>query len=297
MALKRLTRQRRAVLEVVRRAHNHPDAAWIYQEVRKVVPKVSLATVYRTLEALVEEGYLVPLTKAGEATRYDANLHPHLHLVCEGCGAIVDLEVDLPDLQALAQEAHPGVEVRGVEVTYRGLCPTCKAALKLMDPLAWLYARQGLFAPGLERIRALLSRLGDPQEAYPVALVGGTNGKGSTARALAAILEEAGLKVGLYTSPHLVEFAERIAVQADPSPRTSFWKPPRRSAPWPRGWGRASLRRLQPWPSSTSPGRGWSSPCWRWAWAAAWTPPTPPSPFCPWSPTLATTTWRSWDPP
>jgi len=96
MALKRLTRQRKAVLEVVKRAHNHPDAAWIYQEVRKVVPKVSLGTIYRTLEALVEEGYLIPITKAGEATRYDANLHPHLHLVCQGCGAIVDLEVDLP---------------------------------------------------------------------------------------------------------------------------------------------------------------------------------------------------------
>jgi Fe2+ or Zn2+ uptake regulation protein len=130
MALKRLTRQRKAVLEVVRRAHNHPDAAWIYQEVRKVVPRVSLATVYRTLEALVAEGYLVPIAKAGEATRYDANLHPHLHLVCEACGAIVDLEVPLPDLLGPAQKAHPGVEVRGVEVTYRGLCPRCKTGLK-----------------------------------------------------------------------------------------------------------------------------------------------------------------------
>jgi Fur family ferric uptake transcriptional regulator len=130
MALKRLTRQRKAVLEVVQRARHHPDAAWIYQEVRKLVPRVSLATVYRTLEALVAEGYLVPITKAGEATRYDANLHPHLHLLCEGCGAIVDLEVDLPDLLGPAQRAHPGVEVRSVEVTYRGLCPQCKAALK-----------------------------------------------------------------------------------------------------------------------------------------------------------------------
>jgi len=130
MALKRLTRQRKAVLEVVRKAHNHPDAAWIYQEVRKMVPKVSLGTIYRTLDALVAEGYLTPITKAGEATRYDANLHPHLHLVCEACGEIVDLEVALPDLVALAQEAHPGVEVRTAEVTFRGLCPTCKAALK-----------------------------------------------------------------------------------------------------------------------------------------------------------------------
>uniref|UniRef100_A0A7C2FVW1 Transcriptional repressor n=1 Tax=Thermus islandicus TaxID=540988 RepID=A0A7C2FVW1_9DEIN len=130
MALKRLTRQRKAVLEVVQRAHHHPDAAWIYQEVRKVVPRVSLATVYRTLEALVAEGHLVPITRAGEATRYDANLHPHLHLICEGCGAIVDLEPTLPDLMTPAQRAHPELEVRSVEVTYRGLCPRCKAALK-----------------------------------------------------------------------------------------------------------------------------------------------------------------------
>ena len=57
-------------------------------------------------------------------------LHPHHHLVCEACGAIVDLEVDLPDLRALAREAHPGVEVREAEVTFKGLCPACKAALK-----------------------------------------------------------------------------------------------------------------------------------------------------------------------
>ncbi|MFN4072248.1 MAG: bifunctional folylpolyglutamate synthase/dihydrofolate synthase [Thermus sp.] len=85
-----------------------------------------------------------------------------------------------------------------------------------MEPLAWLYARQGQLKPGLERIQALLARLGNPQEAYPVALIGGTNGKGTVARALAAILEEVGLRVGLYTSPHLVDFRERVVVQGKP---------------------------------------------------------------------------------
>lgn len=91
-----------------------------------------------------------------------------------------------------------------------------------MNPLSWLFARQGMFAPGLERIRGLLARLGNPEAAYPVALIGGTNGKGSTARALAAILEEAGLKVGLYTSPHLVDFSERIQVLGKPIPEGSL---------------------------------------------------------------------------
>ena len=93
MALKRLTRQRKAILEVVRQARHHPDAAWIYQEVRKRVPKVSLGTIYRNLEALVAEGYLVPITKAGEATRYDANLHPHHHLVKQVASAPHQVQV------------------------------------------------------------------------------------------------------------------------------------------------------------------------------------------------------------
>ncbi len=126
MALKRLTRQRKAVLEVVRKAQNHPDAAWIYQEVRKLVPQVSLGTVYRTLDALVAEGYLVPITRAGGATRYDAHLHPHLHLVCERCGEIVDLELDLPDLLGLAQRAYPHLEVHRAELVFYGLCARCK---------------------------------------------------------------------------------------------------------------------------------------------------------------------------
>ncbi|WP_038048753.1 bifunctional folylpolyglutamate synthase/dihydrofolate synthase [Thermus caliditerrae] len=91
-----------------------------------------------------------------------------------------------------------------------------------MDSLAWLYARQGAVVLGLERIQALLRLLGDPQEAYPVALVGGTNGKGTTARALAAVLQETGLKVGLYTSPHLVEFRERVAIQGKPIPQKTL---------------------------------------------------------------------------
>jgi dihydrofolate synthase/folylpolyglutamate synthase len=69
--------------------------------------------------------------------------------------------------------------------------------------------------PGLERIAALLSRVGNPQREYLVALVGGTNGKGSTCEFLARLLLENGKKVGLYTSPHLYEWNERIRVLED----------------------------------------------------------------------------------
>lgn len=66
--------------------------------------------------------------------------------------------------------------------------------------------------PGLGTIREILDRLGRPQDAYPVLHIGGTNGKGSTAAMAAAVLQAAGHRVGLYTSPHLVDFRERIRV-------------------------------------------------------------------------------------
>lgn len=66
--------------------------------------------------------------------------------------------------------------------------------------------------PGLDRIRALLERAGNPQHGYPVILIGGTNGKGSTCEFLARTLAAEGLKTGLYTSPHLYSWNERIRV-------------------------------------------------------------------------------------
>ena len=70
----------------------------------------------------------------------------------------------------------------------------------------------------LDHIRALLKALGDPQLSFPSVLIAGTNGKGSTASTLASIANAAGLKTGLYTSPHLLRVNERIAISsADPT--------------------------------------------------------------------------------
>lgn len=72
--------------------------------------------------------------------------------------------------------------------------------------------------PGLERIEALLAALGQPERRYTLAHVGGTNGKGSVSAMLAAMLRAAGRRVGLYTSPHLCSFRERIRVDGAPIP-------------------------------------------------------------------------------
>jgi dihydrofolate synthase / folylpolyglutamate synthase len=83
--------------------------------------------------------------------------------------------------------------------------------------LEYLFARTtGAFRFGLERTHALLSELGDPHLAFPVIHIAGTNGKGSSVATAEALLRGRGLRVARYTSPHLVDFRERIVVNGEP---------------------------------------------------------------------------------
>ena len=82
------------------------------------------------------------------------------------------------------------------------------------DPIQWVYGLQRFgIKLGLEGIRTLLDRLGRPETAYPSVLVGGTNGKGSVAAMMEAMLAAAGRKTGLYTSPHLLRPGERVRIE------------------------------------------------------------------------------------
>ena len=86
-------------------------------------------------------------------------------------------------------------------------------AVELVHQRAWVGQK-----PGLDRIRRLLGRLGDPQNELKFVHIAGSNGKGSTAAMLSSVLTAAGLKTGLYTSPHLWRFHERFQVDGLPIP-------------------------------------------------------------------------------
>ena len=123
----RNTRQRQAVLNVVRRAHNHPDAAWIFDQVRAELPQISLGTVYRALDTLVAQGELLRLTGTPGATRYDVPHPQHHHFVCDRCGDILDVDLRLPDLGDLQGQLPPGVRLGGATLMLSGLCERCAA--------------------------------------------------------------------------------------------------------------------------------------------------------------------------
>jgi Fe2+ or Zn2+ uptake regulation protein len=125
MAIVRFTRQRQAVLEVVRSSQHHPDAAHIFDEVRRIVPSISLGTVYRSLEALVQEGHLLQIQQPGMATRYDARLENHAHFVCDSCGDVVDVFIALPDQTRQVAATLHGYEVQSARVEFHGRCARC----------------------------------------------------------------------------------------------------------------------------------------------------------------------------
>lgn len=97
--------------------------------------------------------------------------------------------------------------------------PSSDPTVRLEAFLEDLYHRRGRgLVPGLDAVKALLDRMGDPQRTFPAIHVAGTNGKGSVCAMLDSVLRVAGLKTGLYTSPHLVRFSERIRVNGESIP-------------------------------------------------------------------------------
>jgi Fe2+ or Zn2+ uptake regulation protein len=124
----RMTAQRRVVAEVLDGDHVHLTADEVLARATARLPEISRATVYNALGELVALGEVLEVATDGRAKRYDPNARrPHQHLTCSGCGTIRDVHpggdllADLPDAERF------GFTVTDVEVTYRGLCPTCTA--------------------------------------------------------------------------------------------------------------------------------------------------------------------------
>ncbi|MET9664468.1 Fur family transcriptional regulator [Streptomyces sp. NPDC006475] len=122
----RMTSQRRVVAEVLAGDHVHLTADEVHALAVQRLPEISRATVYNALGELVLLGEVIEVSTDGRAKRYDPNAHhPHQHLVCSQCGTVRDVHPTGNLLADLPAEERFGFTVSQVEVTYRGLCPTC----------------------------------------------------------------------------------------------------------------------------------------------------------------------------
>ncbi|HUY65667.1 MAG TPA: transcriptional repressor [Acidimicrobiales bacterium] len=122
----RITPQRRAVLSALEGEHVHLSADQVHAAARRVVPEVSLATVYNTLNELIAMGEISEVRLADGTTRYDPKTGPdHHHLVCEGCGRTFDVAPLGVGGLSLPQGQRHGMAVETVEVVFRGRCRSC----------------------------------------------------------------------------------------------------------------------------------------------------------------------------
>lgn len=122
------TKQRRIILKVLKESTRHPSADEIYLEVKEFIPNISLGTVYRNLERLVQENMIRKIINADGQRRFDSTIEPHGHFRCINCGVIEDTPFGL-ELFKIPEDSSwmKDREIFEVQSEIVGLCPACKS--------------------------------------------------------------------------------------------------------------------------------------------------------------------------
>ena len=122
----RITRQRKVLLEELRKSPDHPSADEIYEKVRRRLPRISLGSVYRNLEVLSERGMIQKLELGGSQKRFDGIPSNHYHIRCTRCGRVEDVPVDPTIELENAFRNMTAYEIAGHRLEFVGLCPQCQ---------------------------------------------------------------------------------------------------------------------------------------------------------------------------
>ena len=119
------SRQQESIKSCLMARHDHPTADALYTSIREEYPNISLGTVYRNLNLLVELGEIQKLTCGDGADHFDADTSPHYHFVCRDCGQVFDLPLKtLDNINQLAQEYADG-HVDSHTIYFYGTCKNC----------------------------------------------------------------------------------------------------------------------------------------------------------------------------
>ena len=122
----RMTNQREIILKELRDSRQHLTADQLYERVKKSMPRISLATVYRNLETLSEAGIIGKLEISGRQKRFDYEITPHHHIYCLQCQRVdnIEFEQELVDQGAMASTT--GYRITGYRVEFVGICSSCR---------------------------------------------------------------------------------------------------------------------------------------------------------------------------
>ena len=119
-------RKRDAILTCLRETTEHPSAEWVFSQLKQEIPELSLGTVYRNLSLFKEQGLITSLGTVNGVERFDANVVPHVHYICTGCGKVLDLhQIRVPEELNQAAAVDSGGQVTGCQLTFTGVCGRC----------------------------------------------------------------------------------------------------------------------------------------------------------------------------
>lgn len=122
----RVTAQRLAVYKALAEDLAHPTAESVYARLRKQLPGLSQATIYRTLQFFENENLIRKVSSPGAIGRFDANVDPHQHLVCRVCGSLEDISV--PELHSAAIPNVSGFTIEELDIRLVGRCEPCSSS-------------------------------------------------------------------------------------------------------------------------------------------------------------------------
>lgn len=126
----RMTNQREIILRELRKSKRHLSADELYDIVKKGMPRISLATVYRNLEILSEAGLIGKLEISGRQKRFDFDVSDHDHIYCIVCHRVDNLDMERKIIDPEKIGAGPGYTVTGYRVEIIGICPECQKKKK-----------------------------------------------------------------------------------------------------------------------------------------------------------------------
>jgi Fe2+ or Zn2+ uptake regulation protein len=125
----KLTSQRLEIIKLLSHDRSHPGAMDILQKLKKTAPKISMSTVYYTLDILKKEGLIQELEFYDRDNRYDVNVSSHINLVCRKCGKIEDLAEPLPISSEIIKD-KTGFQPLGMRFEFYGYCKGCRRKKK-----------------------------------------------------------------------------------------------------------------------------------------------------------------------
>lgn len=118
--------QREMVLKILRQNMVHPTAERVYELLKKEMPNVSLATVYRNLNILAENGIIRKIEGLDDCVRFDASVSPHYHFICTKCNKVYDVPYNIVPNPAANIERETGFIVESCDISYKGICKECQ---------------------------------------------------------------------------------------------------------------------------------------------------------------------------